>query len=159
MSELQIIQSALQGAARRRRWAQALRGLWLGLLVGAVLCLLLLGAYRLFPLFNRQLPPWVPLAAPAVMIPFLLAGFIIGGWRKAALPQIARWIDGRQGLKERLSTALEVASDPTANSWGQLVVADAAQHVKEIDARKLVQFRLPKTTRWALVALALCAGL
>ena len=30
MSELQIIESALQQAARRRRWARALRGLWRG---------------------------------------------------------------------------------------------------------------------------------
>jgi hypothetical protein len=35
-----------------------------------------------------------------------------------------------------------------------LVVTDAAQHVKELDPRRLVQFRLPKATRWALVALA-----
>src|SRR5438093_129891 len=37
MSELQIIESALQRAAKRGRWARALRGLWQGLLVGAVL--------------------------------------------------------------------------------------------------------------------------
>ena len=32
-------------------------------------------------------------------------------------------------------------------------------HVKGLDTRKLVQFRLPKITRWALVLLALAAGL
>ena len=154
MSELQIIQSALQGAARRRRWAQALRGLWIGLLVGAIICLLLIGAYRLLPLFNLQLPSWVVLAAATVPIPFAIAGLIIGGWRKAPLSQVARWVDGRQQLKERLSTALEVADDTTANTWGQLVVADAAQHVKEIDARKLVPFHLPNGLRWAVIALA-----
>ena len=50
MSELQIIESALEQAARRRRWARALRGLWQGLLVGAVLSLLLIGAWHLLPL-------------------------------------------------------------------------------------------------------------
>src|SRR5947209_8290179 len=130
MSELQTIQSALQGAATRRRWAQGLRGLWIGLLVGAIICLSLVGAYHLLPLFNLQLPPWVPWAAAAVPIPFVIVGLIIGGWRKVPLPQVARWVDGRQKLKERLSTALEVAADPTANTWRQLVVADAAQHVK-----------------------------
>src|ERR1043166_1052327 len=158
MSELQTIQSALQGAARRRRWAQGLRGLWIGCLAGAIICLLLVGAYHLLPFFDRQLPPWVPLAAAALPIPFGIAGLIIGGWRKVPLPQVARWVDGRQKLKERLSTALEVAADPAANTWGQLVVADAAQHVKEIDARKLVPFNLPKGFRWAVIALALCAG-
>src|SRR5689334_24083738 len=64
-----------------------------------------------------------------------------------ALP-ISRWVDGRQHLQERLSTALEVANDPNGNSWGQLVLSDAADHVKEFDPRKLVQFHLDrKSTR------------
>ena len=57
MSELQFIKTALSGAARRRRWASALRGLWIGLLIGAVLSLLLAGAWHLWPL-----PLWTRLA-------------------------------------------------------------------------------------------------
>src|SRR5713101_4893648 len=100
MSDLQIIQSALQGAARRRRCSQALRGFWIGLLVGAIICLLAVGTYHLLPLFNLQLPSWAPLAAATIPIPFAIAGLIIGGWRKAPLSQVARWVDGRQQLKE-----------------------------------------------------------
>ena len=84
---------------------------------------------------------------------------IIGGWRKPALPEVARWVDGRQHLKERLSTALEVAADPDGGTWRDLVVTDAAEHVKGLDLRRLVPFRLPRATRWALVVLALGAGL
>jgi len=62
-------------------------------------------------------------------------------------------------LKERLSTALELGSDPSTGRWGQLVVSDAAEHAKGLDPRKLVPFRLPKSARWALLFLALCAGL
>jgi len=62
-------------------------------------------------------------------------------------------------LKERLSTALELGSDPSVGRWGQLVVSDAAEHAKGLDPRKLVPFRLPKSARWALLFLALCAGL
>ena len=83
----------------------------------------------------------------------------IGGWRKPALAEVARWVDGRQHLKERLSTALEVAADPDAGTWRDLVVSDAAEHAKDLDPRRLVPFRLPKATRWALVVLALGAGL
>ena len=97
----------------------------------------------------------------AALAPFpcALMGMIIGGWGKLALPEVARWVDGRQHLKERLSTALEVAADPEGGTWRDLVVTDAAQHVKELDPRRLVPFRLPRATRWALVALALGAGL
>ena len=38
-------------------------------------------------------------------------------------------------------------------------MTDAATHVKGLDTRKLVQFRLPKITRWALLVLAVAAGL
>src|SRR5215207_2670418 len=106
MSELQTIETALERAAKRRRWARGLRGLWHGLLIGAVLSLLLIGAYHLWPL-----PMWTVLAAAVVPFVCMLAGLIVGLWRKPALKEVARWVDGRQRLQERLSTALEVAAD------------------------------------------------
>ena len=154
MSELQIIESALQQAARRRRWARALRGLWQGLLAGSVVSLLLVGTWHLLPL-----PLWTLTAAALVPFPCALGGMILGGWRKPALPEVARWVDGRQHLQERLSTALEVAADPDAGTWRDLVVNDAADRAKQLDMRQLVPFRLPRATRWALVILALGAGL
>jgi hypothetical protein len=86
-------------------------------------------------------------------------GMLIGGWRRPQLQEVARWVDVRQHLKERMSTALEVASGTETGKWRDLVVNDAAQHAKEIDPRKLVPFHLPRASRWALVVLALGAGL
>jgi hypothetical protein len=155
MSELQVIQSALQGAARRRRWARALRGLWRGLLAGATLSLLVVGAYHLLPL-----PLWTLRVAALLPIPFVIIGAVLGGWRRVPLSQIARWIDGRQHLQERLSTALEVAAEPDAGTWRELVMADAAGHARGLDPRQLVPFHLPaRVTTWALLVLALAAGL
>jgi hypothetical protein len=154
MSELQTIESALEQAARRRRMSLALRGMWLGLLVGSIVSLLVVGIYHVFPI-----PYWWLLAAPLFPLPCMALGFMIGGWRKPALVQVARWVDGQQHLQERMSTALEVASTPEENTWRGLVMADAARHAQEIDARRLVPIRLPKATRWALVVLALCVGL
>jgi uncharacterized protein with von Willebrand factor type A (vWA) domain len=154
MSELQIIETALQQAGSRCRWARALRGLWQGVLAGSVVSLLLVGTWHLLPL-----PVWTLTVAALVPFPCALAGMIVAGWRKATLPEVARWVDGRQHLQERLSTALEVADNPDAGTWRDLVVTDAAQRAKELDVRRMVPFRLPKTTRWALVVLALVAGL
>jgi len=154
MSELQIVETALVRAARRRRWSHALAGLWRGLFVGALLSLVLAGAYHLFPL-----PMWMLLAAGLAAIPCVLAGLLIGGWRKPGLSEMARWVDGQQHLKERLSTALEVAGEAKAGRWGELIVGDAAEHAKALDARQMVPFHLPRTARWALLVLALCAGL
>jgi hypothetical protein len=155
MSELQIIESALSGAARRRRWAAALRGLWIGLLVGAVISLVVDGAYHLLPL-----PFWTRVAAAAAPFPCMLGGLILGGWRRLGMAEAARWVDGREHLKERLSTALEVAAQPKAGSWRDLVVADAARHVRQLDPRRMAPLRLPaNVVRWALVVLALGVGL
>src|SRR6516162_9090640 len=116
MSELQIIQTARENAARRRRGTRALRGLWQGLFIGAILSLLVLGAYHLFPL------PLSVLATAAVLpFPCMMVGLIIGAWRKPRLSEVARWVDGRQHLQERLSTALEVSAEPNAGTWRDLV--------------------------------------
>src|SRR6267154_5240973 len=154
MSELQIIESALERAARRRRWAGALRGLWYVLLVGSLVSLLTVGLYHVV-----DFPSWTVLAAILAPFPCMAAGLIIGGWRKPALNEVARWVDGRQHLQERLSTALEVGNEGGSGRWAELVVTDAAEHAKALDPRKLVRFSLPKATRWALVVLVLITGL
>lgn len=154
MSELQIIRASLEGAARRRRWERALRGLWFGLLAGAVLWLVALAVFKLAPV-PASILLWAGLAGVACP----LAGFFIRGWRKPAIAETARWVDVKQNLKERMSTALEFSSDDHAGTWRELVMHDAVSHAQEIDARKLVPFRLPKATRWALLILALAAGL
>ncbi len=154
MSELKIIQDTLERAARRRRGERALRGLWRGLFVGASLYLLALGVFKLAPV-----PPATLLWTGLVALGCPLAGFLLGGWRKPGLAETARWVDVKQNLKERMSTALEFAGDENSGTWRDLVMHDALSHANEIDPRKLVPFRLPKATRWALLILALTAGL
>ena len=154
MSELQTIMETLGRAARRRRSERALRGLWVGLLVGSLLWLTALAVFKVAPVPVSTLL-WSGLAA----LGCLLAGFIIGGWRKPSLAETARWVDVKQNLKERMSTALEFADADNPGSWRELVLHDAVSHANEIDPRQLVPIRLTKATRWALVVLALAAGL
>src|SRR5262245_31896965 len=141
MSELQIIESALKRAATRRRWARALRGSCFGLLIGAALSLILFGVYHL-----RELPTWALICAAVIPFPCMLVGLVAGMWRRTPLHEVARWVDGRQHLQERLSTALEVSAEKESSTWRQLVMSDAADHVKALDPRRLVQFSLPKVT-------------
>ncbi len=156
MSQLQVIETALKGAARRQRTARALQGLFYGLLVGATLALIVSGVYHV-----RPLPMWSVLVAAFLPFPFMLAGALIGASRKLTLSQTARWVDRRQHLQERLSTALEVAGDEKDRSgaWGSLVISDAAAHAKSLDPRRMIAFKLPRVARWAAVILALLAGL
>src|SRR5947209_4654958 len=79
MSELQVIQAALEKAAKRRRFAQALRGVWYGLLIGGIITLVITGIYHV-----RDVPfRWVIVAGFAPL-PLMLLRAIIVGWRKQA---------------------------------------------------------------------------
>src|SRR5882724_4410534 len=147
MSEdLQLIEATLERAARRQRKQRAFRGLWQGLLIGATLWLLTLIVYKLAPV-----PDWTLGVAAGLGGAAALAGLILGGWRKTSLGETARWVDGRQQLQERISTALEMAKGPGPQNWRDLLVTDAAAHLKDLDPRRLVQFRLTKASRWALL--------
>src|SRR6266700_1504039 len=112
MSELQLIENALAQAARRRRRERAFRGLWQGLLIGSAIWLLALGTYKLLPV-----PTWILTAAASLGLASVFAGLIAGGWHKNSVNETARWVDGRQHLQERLSTALEMSKSSGSESW------------------------------------------
>ena len=154
MSEIQLVTSSLERASRRLRLNRALRGLWLGLLVGAALWLVALAVFKLAPI-----PPQTLTLAAALAAVCAPLGFLLGGWRKPTLATTARWVDVKQNLKERMSTALEVADDKANPLWSQLVVHDAATHAKEIDPSTLVPLRLTRAAHWAVLLLAVAVGL
>jgi hypothetical protein len=154
MSELQSIESALHKAASRRRIDNCLRGAWSGLLWASVLWLIALVAYKLLPMPVE----WLGIAGLAG-IAVVIGAAVAGGWRKASTQEVARWVDVKENLKERLSTALEVSQNPAAPEWNNLVINDAAEHARNLDPRRLLPLHLPKAARWALVILLVAAGL
>jgi len=154
MSEIQLVTSALERASHRLRLNRALRGLWLGLLLGAGLWLLSFGLFKVCPIPANVVSGAALLAA---LCPVM--GFVLGGWRKPSLASTARWVDVQQNLKERMSTALEVANAQSNPLWRDLVVHDAAAHAREIDPRVLVPLHLSRAAHWAVLILAIGVGL
>jgi len=154
MSDIQAIQQAVGRAANRRRWQRALNGACRGLCVGAGLWLVALGVYKVAPI-----PFSIVIGAAGIGGLLTLALFFYGVSRKPTLSETARWIDSKQHLQERLSTALELAGGKGDQSWCSLLLADAAQHAQSVDVRKLMPMRLPVVSRWAVLLLALCASL
>src|SRR5579872_2615654 len=154
MSDLQSIQVALEGAAKRRRWQRATNGLWRGLFAGAIVWLVAIATYKLAPI------PSSILAGAAGLAGLLMLGAFFQGWyRKPTIQETARWVDQQERLRERLSTALELASTGGNENWRTLLVADAARFASKLDPRKLLPYRLPQICRWTVLALALSAGL
>ncbi len=154
MSELETIRKVLQRAARRHRLAKALRVSIYGLFAGALLSLVCLGLYHVLPL-----PLWTLTLAPLLPVLGMVVGFVCGGLRGPDMAKVAQWVDKRQSLKERLSTALELGNTPNETSWRTLILSDAAEHARNIDPRLMLPLHLPRISRWAMVVLALGAGL
>jgi hypothetical protein len=154
MSEYEIIHHALVQAARRRRWQRTLHHFWLGLLGGAGIWLGALAIYKFAPVSFTFLL-WA--GGAALLGP--IGGIILGFWRQPSLAETARWVDVKQNLRERLSTALEVATTQPPGTWRDLVMHDAAQRAREVEPKKLVPFSLPGAARWTALLLALAVGL
>jgi len=82
------------------------------------------------------------------------------GWfRPISREEAARWVDQREGLKERLGTALELSRNQQTGPWWTLILRDAARHAASVDPRRLLPFRVPTFHKWVLVLLGLAAGL
>lgn len=154
MSGLQRIENVLERTSRRRRLDNALRGLWKGVFWGAVLFLLALGAFKLFPI-----PVETLLAAGTASALVIVGGFVLGGWRKPTTSDTARWVDERSQLKERLSSALEIKDEATDSLWKELIVGDASRHVDGLSPARLLPFHLSKFARWSVLILVMAAGL
>jgi len=154
MGEMLLIEGALKRAARRRRFAAAWRGFWNGLLFGAILWLVTYAVFKLYPIPKVALvaAAW---AAGAIVLALTLSGC----FKRQSLLQTARWVDDRQKLKERLSTALELSGSNGTSEWKELVVRDAADHAKAIDPRRLLPFSWPSLAKWAMLLVILGVGL
>jgi predicted nucleic acid-binding Zn-ribbon protein len=150
MDALTTIQHAARRTAARQRWLRGWLGLWRGALVGAVIFVVALGVWKLAPVpFGVVTGAGVlALLAPAV-------GFLIAFWPRLTDEQAARWLDQKQGLQERLSTALEVAGKPDGGRWQELILSDAQAAAAQVDPKKLLPVGLPRVARWVVAALAL----
>ena len=154
MSELQVIQAALQKASLRHRLVRAFHGLGHGFLAGGLIFLLAVIAYKLLPLPAQTLPVAAVLGGLVA-----LGGAAWGASRKMSLLETARWVDEHKEFKERLSTALEMSGSSAPEDWKKLLLADAAQHARALDVKQILPLTLSRHARWALLVVAIAAGL
>ena len=155
MREKQVIDAKIAAAARRRKLQWGWQNMWLGLLIGVCLWLASLSVYKLAPV-----PQTTLLWAGVIGLALPLAGLLIGLAKRFAGSDTARWLDREIGLKERLSTAVEMSDISAKNSaWSALVISDAAKAAGKIEPGKLLPLRLPKVCHWTLLVLAACVGL
>lgn len=160
MSALPALESVLRRTDTRRRWLRARDGGWNGLLVAAVVGVFWVGAWKMTLVPGSTLQYlWV------VALVALAAGMLVGGWRKFGPLATARWLDEKQNLQQRLSTALDLSSRPGSASapgysaWRQLVDKDAEAAAGQVNLKTLLPSRLPKMALWSVAGWALVAGI
>jgi hypothetical protein len=104
---------------------------------------------------GTPLPPeWL---APAFL--FAAAGGALWGWnRKISAMDAARLADQRLGLKERLSSGLEIAEGRCESPLAPALIEDAARHGALLQPAEVFPWRLPREGRWLALAAVLLAG-
>ena len=155
MSEKQVIDAKIQAAVTRRKIQLGWRSMWHGLLIGVCLWLVTLVMLKLAPIPQASL-----LWAGIVGLALPVSGLLFGLAKRFAASDTARWLDREIGLKERLSTAVELSNgDAERSDWSALVIRDAAKAADKIEPGKLLPLRLPRMCHWTLLVLAACVGL
>jgi hypothetical protein len=151
MADLPDLPAHLRSLGRRLRlrdgWLLAQRALWLACLAA----ILIQVAGRLWPLPRLWLWSLAPLAA------WLLAVLALSVLRPLSLRRVARRADLELGLKERLSTALEMESRPGPGLATSLI---SRQHRDALDVARAIEPRRAFPLRWQrrpLIAAALLA--
>jgi hypothetical protein len=156
---------------RWRRWYRLRRAAAWGL-HGFMLCLALALAAGLALLFGARL---LPTEFYRLLVLSALAGMLAGGALGFAWSfpraKAARFFDLRFGLKERISTALELAGGQTPSEVGQAAgsgkpaslaarqIEDAASTARQVDPRALLPLRLRPAEILVVLVLAALAPL
>jgi hypothetical protein len=157
MPEREQIAARIQRLRRRRRGQLVLEGAVRGLFFGACAAalLLLLSKLWILPIGGFGMGP---LPGELVMaISFVLAGAMAGavlGWlRKLSLLAVANDVDLRLGLRERISSALAMdAPTPASRPFVDALVKDAAEAVRDVPARSVYPWGLPRLWQRAAVS-------
>jgi HPt (histidine-containing phosphotransfer) domain-containing protein len=119
--------------------------LW-GLLIAGIL----LVANRFFPL---PIPIGFAIALPIIVASAIAVG--LGLLRKIDPFEVARFVDQRLNLKERLGTALEAMDRRNAGDFAILQIRDAARAAQEIFPATVVSYTVPRTLKWLPIPMLL----
>lgn len=146
----QIIQNKLSAVQRRMRIKRSLQNLatfncW-GLLIAGIL----LTINRFFPI---PIPIGLAVFTPITVASVIAVGFSLG--RKINRVEVARLLDQRLNLKERLGTALEAMERRETDDFAMLQIRDTARVAQEILPAAAVSYTFPSTLKWLPIPMLL----
>ena len=147
-----VLQGAVGRLQARIRLLVAQQWMCLGLAAAAMVGLLLVAVTR----FRW----WTDAVDYAGFV--LLGGAVLGallGWTRKITPLVAAQVaDERAGLKERLSTAIELTRSGTHSEMAVEQLRDAAHHAAGLRISAVLPWRVPSQWRWAAAGCVVLAA-
>ncbi len=142
----QIIQNKLSAIQRRIRIDGIFQNLATFNLWGLIIAGILLVANRFFLL---PIPIGLAVSLPIVVASAAAVGVSL--LRKMDPSEVARLVDQRLNLKERLSTALEALDRSETDDFATLQIRDTASASQGILPAAAVSYTVPSTLKWLLI--------
>jgi hypothetical protein len=149
MTHEQVLLNRVGDLRTRIRLLLAQQWVCLGLTFGALASLLLVACTRFRWWTDAQDYMWVLFLIGGI------AGLVIGLTRKITPMVAAQIADERAGLKERLSTAVELSSGASRSEVAEAQIEDAARHAAELRPAQVLPWRVPLQVRYLAAAVAL----
>lgn len=144
MDSEEILQRTARTLLRREHWVRRRNLLLHALFVGLCLCLGLIIWHRFMPLPIGRL---VELGLACLALSALVA--VIIGLRSRADPmEVLIRADRTLKLKERLSTAYELAAHPNSHPFRSIVIQEAARVARSVNPFRVIPATTPRTLRW-----------
>ena len=140
--DAQRIQNCLIDIRGRMHQQALLQTLTFTLLCGLVLLVLLFFLNRIIPL------PMGMLGVSGITIfAAVVAGVCLSIKHRKDLDFVARAVDEKMGLRERLSTAFGLMRTDPESEFAQLQIRDAAETAITLDGKKISPYRVPKSLK------------
>ena len=146
----QIIQNKLSAIQRRMRIEGVFQNLATFNLWGLLIAGILFVANRFFSL---PIPIGFAIALLIIIASTIAVGLSL--MRKIDPFEVARFVDQRLNLKERLGTALETMERRNAGDFAILQIRDAAWAAQGIPPAAVVSYTIPRTLKWLPIPMLL----
>ena len=146
----QVIQNKLSAVQRRMRIKRSLQNLATFNCWGLIIAGILLTINRFFPI---PIPIGLAVFTPITVASVIAVGFSLG--RKINRVEVARLLDQRLNLKERLGTALEAMERRETDDFAMLQIRDTARASQEILPAAAVSYTVPSTLKWLPIPMLL----
>lgn len=137
--DAQSIQNCLINIRGRMYRQACLQTITSTLFCGLVLLVLLFFLNRVIPLPMRMLS-----VSGIIIFTAVVVGICLSIKHRKDLDFIARAVDEKMGLSERLSTAFGLMQTNPENKFAQLQIRDAAAAATTLDSKKISPYRVPK---------------